>query len=85
MPQRILKFIKPRKNELTMTRNADLFRAARSGPIEVSLGDLLPPFDAAVAVLRGGVPKWLNEELACERLQVYLARNGAWILAALDE
>ena len=68
-----------------MARDEDLLRQARRGAIEVSLRDLLGDYDALTAVLSDKVPTWLDEELACEGLQIYRERHGAWILAPLDD
>lgn len=68
-----------------MPRDADLLRRARRGALEVSLLDLLDDRDAVTAQLSDRVPTWLEAELACGGLQIYLERHGAWILAPLDE
>ncbi|WP_321817919.1 hypothetical protein [Paraburkholderia sp. J69-2] len=68
-----------------MARDADLLRRARLDALEVSLRDLLNARDVVTAQLSDKVPAWLNAELACEGLQIYRERHGAWILAPLDE
>lgn len=68
-----------------MSVRADLVRMARQGAIEISLVDLLNDMDAVTAVLSSTVPAWLCDELACDGVQIYLEKRGAWILAPLDE
>lgn len=68
-----------------MARDADLLRRARRAAQEVSLLDFLDARDAVTVQLSDNASAWLNAELACEGLQIYLKRHGAWILAPLDE
>jgi hypothetical protein len=68
-----------------MARDTDLLRQARRDALEVCLLDLLGSLDAVTAVLSDSVPARLEEELACEGLQIYRERFGAWVLAPLDE
>lgn len=68
-----------------MSAFVDLVRHARDQAIEVTLSDFLNKGDASVAWFCREAPDWLREQLACEGVQIYRERNGAWILAPLDE
>ena len=68
-----------------MPDRANHIRQARSQAIEVSLLDLLNRRDATTSILTDKLPAWLHDELACEGVRIYRNRDGAWILAPLDE
>lgn len=55
-------------------------------PIEIELSTVLDNSDdVCIANLKGEIPDWLAEELACDRLTLYKDRSGHWILESLAD
>ena len=64
--------------------SAELRRKARTGCTLISIYELVGNSDGFIAEVNNEIPKAINDELACDGIQVFQV-NHKWYLGPLDE